>query len=140
MSVPARMGKMQVPSYMTAYEKVLRAAAVGPVYISRSTRLDLRRKTVSWHLARKMERDGAVKRANMSPDWIFLTGGSHYLENVYFDVRDRGPGSPDAQADELVTVLRKLGLDSAKFVPAEQRVGLSIEDWGRLPGMIPRKK
>jgi len=132
---------MTVPSHLTAYERVLRAAAIGTVYVSRSTNLEGKRKTVSWHLAKRMVMDGTVKRANSSPDFLILTGGRHYLENTYYDRRDgRNPGSPDSKADELVKVLQKLGLSSAAFVPAEQRVGLSLEDWDRLPGMLPRKK
>jgi hypothetical protein len=133
--------KAKVPRHMTAYDRVLRAAAVGPVYVSRSTSLDGERKTVSWHLAKKMEMNGSVKRANTSPDWIFLTGGRHYLENVYREHLTSGgkdENSPDFKADQFVLMLKKLGLRSAIFIPENQTVGLSLHDWYRLPG-VPEK-
>jgi hypothetical protein len=135
--------RMRAPAHLTAYDRVVRAAASGTVYISRSTSLDGERKTVSWHLAKKMEMDGTVKRANSSPDFLILTGGRHYLENVYHEHLVKGKrndGTPDSKADALVHVLKKLGLKSAQFVSGRQVVGLSLEDWDRLPGMIPRKR
>ena len=136
-------GTPRVPAHLTAYDRVVRAAASGTVYISRSTNLDGERKTVSWHLAKKMEMDGTAKRANSFPDFLILTGGRHYLENVYHEHLVKGKrndGSPDSKADALVHVLKKLGMKSAQFVPEQQVVGLSLEDWDRLPGMVPRRR
>lgn len=125
---------------MSEYYDVLRAAACGTVYISRSTDLSGERKTVSSHLARKMRNDGSVKFANTSPDWLILTNGRHILENLYLDRRiaistlgaSSDDGSPEAKADKLVSMLRGLGLKSAMFSPKDQIVGMSLENWDRL--------
>lgn len=124
---------------MRAYDQVLRAAVVGPVYVSRSTSLDGERKTVSWHLAKKMEMDGSVKRANTFPDRILVTGGRHYLENSYHEhllAKKKDENSPDFKADDLVHMLRKFGLKSAVFLPENQVIGLSMEDWRKLCVLI----
>lgn len=121
---------------MSEYEDVLRAAACGTVYVSRSTDLSGDRKTVSWRTAKKLRTEGMVKFANTSPDWLILTGGRTYLENSYLDRSIRGKkeddGSPEAKADRLVSMLRGLGLKSAMFAPKDQIVGMSLENWDRL--------
>lgn len=120
---------------MSEYEDVLRAAAIGTVYVSRSTNLIGERRTVSARLVKQMERDGTVKRACSYPDYIILTGGRHYLENAYRERwRKKGAdeGSPEDRADKLVSMLKSLKLGSARFVPQEQVVGISLEDWDKL--------
>lgn len=117
------------------YYDVMRAAACGTVYVSRKTDLSGERKTVSSHMARRLRSDGMVQFANVSPDWLILTGGRHALENAYDDrfrstrVND---GSPENRADQLVSMLKSLRLSSAVFIPENQVVGLSLEDWSKL--------